>query len=155
MHFVLYSLSLCRSLFIAVSIQHVLRAGSCNNTQESPPSDLDPLGAHNPIQIGESEVSREVVVFMNLKHAGLRDENNAESLLLLAVGRVRPRRLVLNRGKANSSAVEDSIMVDRNPTAYLSLVWEVGEARQRQLPQGVLVALFPSWMELYQLMRRL
>ena len=46
-------------------------------------------------------------------------------------------------------------MVDRNPTAYLSLVWEVGEARQRQLPQGVLVALSPSWMELYQLMRRL
>ena len=48
------------------------------------------LGAHNPIQIGESEVSREVMVFMNLKHAGLRDENNAESLLSLAVGRTRP-----------------------------------------------------------------
>ena len=94
MHFVLYSLSLCRSLSIAVSIQHVLRAGSCNNTQESPSSDLDPLGAHNPIQISESEVkvkvSSDVVVFMNLKHVGLRDENNAESLLLLAVGWVRP-----------------------------------------------------------------
>jgi hypothetical protein len=90
LHFVLYSLSLYWSLSIAVSIQHVLRAGSCNNTQESPPSDLDPLGAHNPIQIGESEVSREVVVSMNPKHAGLRDENNAESLLLLAVGRTRP-----------------------------------------------------------------
>lgn len=89
-----YTASVSAGLYPAVSIQHVLRAGSCNNTQESPPSDLDPLGAHNPIQISESEVkvkvSSDVVVFMNLKHVGLRDENNAESLLLLAVGWVRP-----------------------------------------------------------------
>jgi hypothetical protein len=89
LHFVLHSLSPCRSLSIAVSIQHVLRAGSCNNTQESPPSDLDLLGAHNSIQIGRSEVII-VMLSMNLKHAGLRDENNAESLLLLAGGRTRP-----------------------------------------------------------------
>jgi hypothetical protein len=68
------------------------------------------------------------MVFMNLKHAGLRDENNTESLLLLAVDRTRPRRLVLSRGKANSSAIEDSITIDRNPTAYFSLVSEVREA---------------------------
>ena len=73
-------------------------------------------------------MSREVVLFMNLKHEGLRDEINAESLLLLAVGRTHCR-LVPTRGKASSSAVEDSIRVDRNPTVYFSLVWEVRGAR--------------------------
>ena len=100
LHFVLYSLSLYRSLSITVSIQHVLRAGSCNNTQESPPSDLDLLDAHNPIQIGESEVSREVMVSMNLKHAGLRDETmRSHFYCLQSAGRGPSTRSEQRQGK--------------------------------------------------------